>query len=118
MSIDNTSTPPDFLSPSVATELNELDAEEIRAVLDYVESLSNARSKPASMIEAGPSEEIVSIEDHETHTTVIKRWDCTGGCDECPHGSYLFHVRFERYISGKEGLHWIYIGKVVDKCTS
>jgi len=65
--INNTSTPPDFLSPSVATELSELDAEEIRAVLDYVESLSNARSKPASMIEAGPSEEIVSIEDHETH---------------------------------------------------
>ena len=113
MSIDNTSTPPDFLSPSVATELSELDAEEIRAVLDYVESLSNARSKPASMIEAGPTEEIAFIEDHGSYTTVGKSDDCATGCENCPHGPYLYRVSYEKQLTGGYGLHWSYLGKVV-----
>lgn len=105
-------TPPDVLPASLATELSALDDEGIRAVLDYGQTLLNARIEPASRIEAGPNEEIVSIEDHGTHTAVIKRHDCADGCDECPHGPYLYHVKSEKQLSGKEELHWTYIGEV------
>ena len=111
-------TPPDVLPSSIATTLSKLDDESLRAVLDYGQALLNSRIDPASKIEAGPNEEIVSIEDHGTHTTVIKRQDCTDGCDECPHGPYLYHVQSERYVTGEKDLHWAYIGKVVDECTS
>lgn len=111
-------TPPDAVPPSVATELGQLDDESLRAVLDYGQALLNSRIDPAARIEGGPNEEIVSIEDHGTHTTVIKRQDCADGCDECPHGPYLYHVRSERDIIGEEGLHWVYLGEVVDKCIS
>jgi hypothetical protein len=105
-------TPPDAVPSSVATELSQLDDESLRAVLDYGQTLLNTR------IEAGPNEEIISIEDHGTHTTVIKCEDCADGCDECPHGPYLYHVRSEEHINGEENLHWVYIGEVVDECTS
>lgn len=111
-------TPPDVLPSSIATTLSKLDDESLRAVLDYGQALLNSRIDPASKIEAGTNEEIVSIEDHGTHTTVIKRQDCTDGCDECPHGPYLYHVQSERYVTGEKDLHWAYIGKVVDECTS
>lgn len=105
-------TPPDAVPSSVATELSQLDDESLRAVLDYGQILLNTR------IEAGPNEEIVSVEDHGTHTTVIKREDCADGCDDCPHGPYLYHIRSEEHVNGEKSLHWVYIGEVVDECTS
>lgn len=110
-------TPPDVLPPPVATGLSQLDDESVRAVLDYGQALLNARLDPSARIKASPNEEIVSIEDHGTHTTVIKRQDCTDGCDECPHGLYLYHVRSESDIPGDQGLHWAYTGEAVDECT-
>jgi hypothetical protein len=118
MNTDNNPTPPDALPSSIAAEFSQLDDESLRAALDYGQALLNTHTDPASKIEAGPNEEIVSIEDHGTHTTVIKYEDCADGCDECPHGPYLYHVRSEEHINGEENLHWVYIGEVVDECTS
>lgn len=112
MQINTNPTPPDAVPSSVVVELNQLDDESLRTVLDYGQTLLNTR------IETGPNEEIVSVEDHGTHTTVIKRESCADGCDDCPHGPYLYHIRSEEHINGEENLHWVYIGEVVDECTS
>ena len=118
MSTDSTSIPPGSLSPSVATKLGELGDEEIHAVLDHVESLSNTRSEPAPGIGAGSNEKIISIEDHGTDTAVIECHDRTDGWNERPHRPHPHRVRSERQFTGEGELYWTYSGAVNERCTS
>lgn len=105
-------TLPDTVPSSFAETLDDLDDDQLRQTAEYVQSLMS-RSQPVSdEIEAAPGEEIVRITEHDTYTGVVKREPCAEGCEQCPHGPYLYTVRRERSPHGEDALHWTYVGRV------
>ncbi|MFC7058335.1 hypothetical protein [Halovenus salina] len=104
---------PSLLSPALVETLDNLDEAELRAVIDYAtERQDFLHTAVADNIEPGTGEEIVSIEEQVGYTEVIKREPCDDGCDECPHGPFLYHVREETRPDGDTKLHWHYLGPV------
>lgn len=110
---DDGVTPPPYLTPAFIDELDRLNDEELRAVISYEQALLNHRTAPARRIEAAAGEEIVAVAEREGYTEVIKLQPCPGGCSDCPHGPYLYHVRTERSLQGStDTLHWSFLGHV------
>lgn len=110
---DGDSSPPPALPNTLAAEIATLDPAELRAVIQYAQSLLPSRPAPADMIEERPGEEILEITEHEGVTTVIKEQPCVEGCDDCPHGPYLYRVRAEIHPEDDEPtLHWDFLGRV------
>lgn len=118
--VDNSSESNPQLPPSVssefASELATLDADELRAVIAYAQSLLPSQPAPEELIEPQPGEEILEITEHEGFTTVLKEQPCVEGCDDCPHGPYLYRVRAEIHLEEDEpALHWSFLGRVTSE---
>lgn len=109
----STPPPPPALSEDLAVILGMLDVDELRAVITYAQSLFPTRPAPADLVEEQPGEEILDITAHDSHTTVVKAQPCIDGCDDCPHGPYLYRVRAEMHSGEAEPtLHWDFLGRV------
>lgn len=112
-SSETSATPPPALSDELALQLEALDAAELRAVITYAQSLLPTEPASADLIDERPEEEILDITEHEGYTTVIKAQPCVDGCDDCPHGPYLYRVRAEIHPGDEEPtLHWDFLGRV------
>lgn len=100
--------------PDVITErLGELSDGQLRQTREYIQGLLASQRAVSTQIEADDGdEEIVRVTEHDGYTAVVKRQSCATGCEDCPHGPYLYHVRRERGLEGNESLHWSYIGPV------
>lgn len=118
MSDNSEPTPPDELPLSIVEKLKEFDNQSLRATIGYGQALLSSRSDKTSAIEAKPGEEILSTEDKGTYISVIKLQNCTDGCEDCPHGPYLYHVTPEKNINHEENYHWTFIGKVYNESDS
>lgn len=116
---DSSASPPTVppnLPEELAPELAVLDAVELRAVISYAESLLPTKSAPSELITEQPGEEIFEINEHEGYTTVIKAQPCVDGCNDCPHGPYLYRVRAEVHPGIEEPtLHWDFLGRVTSE---
>jgi hypothetical protein len=105
-------------SPSLPDELVErlsrLDESDLRAAISYAKSLLSPVPAVEDLLEERPGEEILEVENQDRHTKVVKMQPCAQGCDECPHGPYLYHVRVETYPSdgAEPSLHWDFLGLV------
>ncbi|GAA0235788.1 hypothetical protein GCM10009000_059050 [Halobacterium noricense] len=98
---------------SIANELTTLDDESLRDVINYAQSLLAERLPQTSQITEEPGEEIISIWEHDGYTLVTKKHSCVAGCDDCPHGPYLYRVRAEQsFVNGERTLHWSFLGRV------
>jgi hypothetical protein len=42
----------------------------------------------------------------------VKQVYCPDGCEDCPHGPYLYHVTEEPLPDGDTRTHWSFIGEV------
>ena len=106
--------PPANIPTDVAESVAELDDGQLRATAEYIQDLLDGRQQLSAEIETQDDEEIVEITEHDGYTAIVKRQPCTTGCDDCPHGPYLYHVRRESDPRGDEDeeLHWSYIGRV------
>ncbi|MDY6779789.1 MAG: hypothetical protein SV760_04445 [Halobacteria archaeon] len=105
--------PPSNLSEGTVEELEKLDESELRSVIDYAQDrLRRVHPSVSEQIEAGENEEIVSVEEKDGYTEVVKKEPCAEGCEDCPHDAYLYHVREESHPEGPTRLHWSYIGRV------
>lgn len=111
-------TRPERVPEALLDALDDLDADGLRAVHEYVEGrLAYTSTSVGDLIEAGPGEEIVEVTEYDGYTLVSKRVPCEAGCRDCPHGPYLYSVRAERRPDGDTSLHWSYVGRVRDEST-
>lgn len=102
------------LSDDLAERLSGMSESELRAVISHAESLLPRPPTVADLLEAHPGEEILDVEERDGYTKVVKRQPCAQGCEECPHGPYLYHVRVEKHPEDGAGpsLHWEFVGLV------
>lgn len=106
------SEPPSDLPADLADRLGALSEDQLRTVIDYCQEQLTDTHAGALDVEARPGEEIVSVTEHEGYTAVVKRIPCAAGCDDCPHGPYLFHVTREPGPDGESSQKWRYLGPV------
>jgi hypothetical protein len=105
-------TPPDGLPDGVAAELTHLSPDQLRNVIVYAQELLQAGEETGPPIEAGPNEDILRMDEQDGYTEVVKQTRCGEGCEDCPHGPYLYHVTRERLPDDSENIHWTFIGRV------
>ena len=97
----------------VAEGLADLTDRQLRHAAEFVQDLLSYHGRTVSRgIEAEPGEEIVRVVEHDAYTEVVKREPCAEGCEDCPHGPYLYHVTREHSPDGEEHRHWTYVGRV------
>ncbi|MFC4448995.1 hypothetical protein [Halorussus aquaticus] len=112
---DNRSdSPGSSLPDDLAERLSDLSESELRAVISHAESLLPRPPTVTDLLEARPGEEILDVEERDGYAKVVKRQPCAQGCEECPHGPYLYHVRVENHPEDGAGpsLHWEFVGLV------
>lgn len=105
-------TPPEGLPNDIAGELRRLTAEELRNVIIHAQELLHTHEENPSSIEVGPNEDILRSTEHEGYTEVVKQVTCADGCDDCPHGPYVYHVTDESRPEGGTHKHWSFVGSV------
>lgn len=105
-------TPPEGLPDRLAVELGEASPEELRTAIVHARELLRFREERELPIEPEPGEDVVRVTEHEGYTEVVKRHRCEEGCEECPHGPYLYHVTEEPQPDGEPKVHWSFIGEV------
>jgi hypothetical protein len=105
-------TPPEGLPDQLVADLNQLSADELRKTIVHAQELLRAQEERDSPVEPGPREDILRVTEHEGYTEVVKQFRCREGCDECPHGPYLYHVKEETHPSGDTHTKWSFIGTV------
>lgn len=108
---DKRNSIPDAVADAVA----EADSATLRDIVDFVQGELTARRADLREIEPGPGEELVEVSEEPGYTMVVLRQPCAEGCDRCPHGPYLYHVRVERQPDHEPTRHWSYIGPVYDE---
>lgn len=104
-------TPPEDFPPDLAAELQESSVHDLREAIIYAQELLRSRHQPTLQIEPGPGEELVRLTERSGYTEVVKRQPCGDGCEDCPHGPYVYHVTREQHPDGSERLHWTLIGR-------
>lgn len=104
--------PPEDLSGDARALLDGMDRHELRQAVVYAQELLAERGDHPLELEPLPGEEFVRVTERDGHTEVVKRQPCADGCDACPHGPYLYHVRRETHPEGGDHLHWTLIGRV------
>lgn len=105
-------TPPEGVPDYFATELPQLTPEELRNTIIYAQELLNAVEEKEFPVEPGPGENILRVTEHDGYTEVVKQTPCDEGCDDCPHGPYLYHVKEEARPEGGTQRRWAFFGKV------
>jgi len=105
-------TSPEGVPESLASELSDLTPEQLRNTIIHARELLNFHEEVESPIEPGPDEDIIRTSERDGYTEVVKRVTCADGCDDCPHGPYLYHVREESRPEGGTHLHWTFVGEV------
>lgn len=94
--------------------LSDLDEEQLREVSAYVRNLLHHDHSSVRELLDEDDEHIVSVEDKDGYTEVVKTQDCSDGCEDCPHGPFVYHVTREVRPDGSEHLHWSFIGRLYE----
>lgn len=113
---ESQSEPPSAVPDDLAARLVELDPDELRSVISYAESLLPPMPTPASLVEERRGEQILEVNEQDGYTEVIKKQPCAEGCDDCPHGPYLYRVRARPPVDSdsEPTLRWDFLGLVTE----
>ncbi|NHN61367.1 MULTISPECIES: hypothetical protein [Halorussus] len=105
---------PNDLPDDLVERVSQLDESEIRALVSYARSQLPQPPTVEDLLEERPGEEILDVEDDGAYTRVVKMQRCADGCEDCPHGPYLYHVRVEPHPGEDRSpsLHWEFLGPV------
>jgi hypothetical protein len=110
---DEAPTPAGDIPSTLVESIDQLDEQELRAVVEYAqERYQFVHSALPERIEDESSGDIIQIEERDGYTEVVKWQECPTGCNECPHGPYLYHVSEEQLPNGETELHWSFLGTV------
>ena len=111
---DTPVSPSAELPDDLATQLQEMDTATLQAVITYAQSLLPPTPSISEFLDE-EAENVVDVLDHDGYTTVKKMEPCAEGCEDCPHGPYLYRVRVERSpADGSPYLHWDFLGRVTE----
>jgi hypothetical protein len=105
-------TPPEGLSPTLVDALTDSDPEELRKAIVHAQELLHYHEEAALPVEAAAGDDILRITEQDGYTEVVKRYSCAEGCDDCPHGPYLYHVTEEPRPDRSRKVHWSFMGPV------
>jgi hypothetical protein len=105
-------TPPEGLPDEVVATLTDLPPEQLRLAIVHAQELLQINDETGPPIEPGPDEDILRMEERDGYTEVVKRVPCAAGCDDCPHGPYIYHVTEEPRPEGGTHVHWSFIGRI------
>lgn len=98
--------PPDEVPQYIADGLGRQDADDLEHVIEYARDLlAYRRSAPSKEEVMDTDGEVIDTEQKDNYTEVIKKVECGKDCSGCPHGPYVYRVR---YAPG--GLKWEYRG--------
>lgn len=105
---------PDDLPDELAERVSRLDESELRELISYARSLLPRPPTVDDLLEERPGEEIIDVESEDAYTRVVKTQPCAEGCEDCPHGPYLYHVRVKPSPADGESpsLRWDFLGPV------
>ncbi|MFC4551572.1 MULTISPECIES: hypothetical protein [Halorussus] len=110
---EEVASPDAELPGELTSRLNDLDEESLRAVIVYAQSLLPSPPTVTDLLAERAEDDLVEIIEHEGYTTVKKMQPCAEGCEDCPHGPYLYRVRAERSPEdGAPSLRWDFLGRV------
>ncbi|PAU84759.1 hypothetical protein CK500_04375 [Halorubrum salipaludis] len=104
--------PPEALPDGVAAELEDLSPDELRNAIVFARELLQSHEATEFPIDPEPSDDVLRVVEHEGYTEVVKQHHCEEGCDDCPHGPYLYHVTEETLPDATRETHWSFIGRV------
>ncbi|MGQ3330278.1 hypothetical protein [Halorubrum sp. FL23] len=105
-------TPPEGLPPKVVSALTECTPEELRKAIVHAQELLHHHGEAELPVSAEVNDDILRVTEHEGYTEVVKEFYCADGCDDCPHGPYLYHVTEEPHPDGGRKVHWSFMGTV------
>ena len=105
-------TPPEGLPPALVTQLKDSTPEELRKAIVHAQELLHYHQETELPVKAEARDDILRVTEHEGYTEVVKQFRCADGCDDCPHGPYLYHVTEEPQPDGSRKVHWSFIGTV------
>ncbi|GAA0718702.1 hypothetical protein J2744_001525 [Halorubrum trapanicum] len=105
-------TPPEGLPPNLVNALTDCSPGELRKAIVHAQELLHYHGEAELPVAAEDNEDIVRVTEHEGYTEVVKQFRCADGCDECPHGPYLYHVTEEPQPDGSHKVHWSFMGGV------
>lgn len=105
-------TPPEGLPAEVIDALADCSPEELRKAIVYAQELLHFNGEEELPINPEANDDILRVIEHEGHTEVVKQYRCADGCDDCPHGPYLYRVKEVPQPDGSDNVHWSLLGPV------
>jgi len=107
-----TSEPPEGLSDRVVADLEGLSPKDLRKAIVFARELLQSHEATDFPTDLEADDDVLRVTEHEGYTAVVKQHFCEEGCDDCPHGPYLYHVTEEPQPDGSSKVHWSFIGTV------
>jgi len=107
----NEPTPPEGLPEHLVADLAELTADELRKTIIHAQELLQFHDETEFPIALESGDDILRATEHDEYVEVVKQVYCTDGCDDCPHGPFLYHVTEEPQPDGDTRTHWSFIGR-------
>jgi hypothetical protein len=107
----NEPTPPEGLPERLVADLAELTPDELRKTVIHARELLQFHEEIELPIELDSGDDILRVTEHDGYTEVVKQVYCHDGCDDCPHGPFLYHVTEEPQPGGGTRTHWSFIGE-------
>ncbi|QWC19950.1 hypothetical protein [Halorubrum sp. 2020YC2] len=105
-------TPPEGLPSNVVDALTDCSPGALRKAIVHAQELLHYHGEAELPVTAEGNEDIIRVTEHEGYTEVVKEFRCADGCDDCPHGPYLYHVTEEPQPDGSRKVHWSFVGAV------
>ncbi|MEF8813205.1 MAG: hypothetical protein V5A55_05245 [Halovenus sp.] len=105
-------TPPEGLPDDIVADLDQLTPEELRKTIIHARELLQSHEEVESPVGPNAGEDIIRVDEREGYTEVVKQVTCGEGCEDCPHGPYLYHVREEQRPEGGTHTNWTFLGEV------
>lgn len=102
--------PPEHLDRDVIAALDDSSDQQLRGLIHYAQQLLDDHPPLTDAIEDRPGEELVRVEDHGAHkSVVVERPDATGEA----RGPFAYRVEWEPSVDDGEGKYrWQYLGRV------
>lgn len=101
------------LPDELVAELSDLDRTALRSLRSFATAqLVGSRRSVEELLEPRPGEELVDVRESETLTLVRKTQPCLDGCDDCPHGPFLYAVRERTHDEREPTTDWCCLGAV------
>ena len=90
-------------------DLADLTPDELRKTIIHAQEPLQSHEETEYPIDLEPGDDILRVIEYGGYTEVVKQVYCHDGCDNRPHGPFLYHVTEEPQLEGGTRTHWSFI---------